>query len=115
MATKHGYKLVYAPRAEIAHPARKLYRLVKKQYRVGRGQFNIWLQSRTSKIKYAKVLLQQIMIIPLDSVNRAIEKKKIKLSNLERIRLYFAAWICRAATAFGNIVSVLKSNHSIGK
>ena len=41
-ATNAGYRLVYGENAIVRHPSRSLNDLLKKQYRVGKGQIQVW-------------------------------------------------------------------------
>jgi len=41
-ATDAGFELVYAPEAVVTHSSRQLWELLRKQYRVGTGQIQIW-------------------------------------------------------------------------
>ncbi len=41
-ASHAGFKLVYGPDVIVSHPSRQFKQLLKKQYRVGKGQMQIW-------------------------------------------------------------------------
>lgn len=61
-ATQSGFELVYESRAVVLHPSRQLTSLLRKQYRVGRGQIQMWRLENKSIIK---ILLLGLLVFPL--------------------------------------------------
>lgn len=58
-ATEHGFELVYAPEAIVSHPSRSLPELLQKQYRVGKGQIQVWrMDDKPASLILLKGLLQ---------------------------------------------------------
>jgi glycosyltransferase involved in cell wall biosynthesis len=53
-ATDRDFKLIFAEKAVVKHPARPLKELLKKQFRVGKGKKELWLryEKRESPIIY---------------------------------------------------------------
>jgi GT2 family glycosyltransferase len=65
-ATKAGYDLAYGSEAVVTHPSRQLRELLWKQYRVGKGQVQIW---RLADRSAAMILLQGLVRFPLKAIN----------------------------------------------
>ncbi len=58
-ATDAGYNLVYGAEAIVRHPSRQLRELLRKQYRVGTGQIEIWrLDGQSAVLMLVKGFLQ---------------------------------------------------------
>ncbi|MDJ0774510.1 MAG: glycosyltransferase [Mastigocoleus sp. MO_167.B18] len=107
-ATDANLKLVYSSSAEVFHPARRLIPLMKKQYRVGGGQPDIWLEEGQS--------LKQIFIYCLKSFRPPSARKFWKLTSqtdIEEIRGKFVlmlliAWLCETTTNLGRLNNIFK-------
>ena len=63
LATNAGYTLVYGPEAVVRHPSRQLQELLQKQYRVGKGQVQVW---RLADRPAAWILLSRLVVFPLN-------------------------------------------------
>ena len=64
-ATDAGYTLVYGEDAIVRHPSRKFTELLRKQYRVGKGQIQIWrLDDRSAVL----ILLGGLLRFPMKVV-----------------------------------------------
>lgn len=61
-ATDSGYRLVYGEQAIVHHPSRGLAELLRKQYRVGTGQIQIW---RLHEQSAAWILLVGAVTFPM--------------------------------------------------
>ncbi|GBE06035.1 putative glycosyltransferase EpsH [bacterium BMS3Abin10] len=118
-ATRSGLKLVYSPKALATYPARTLLPLIKKQYRVGRGQPFIW---RDEGLGYAGLLLRKLVLfLPLlPSVLRKIIDERgteeiKRLYNYQQspgrnnrliVKLWLASYLCNLATGIGAFISM---------
>lgn len=103
-ATGAGYKLVYAPKAVVKHPARTLRELLKKQYRVGLGKMKaINAESRDS----GKRSLLNSAVPNLSDIRRLIDKRGTPDMNQKLLSIWFVACLCNAATGFGIITKAL--------
>lgn len=100
-ATDAKFKLVYSAGAEVLHPARKILPLLKKQYRVGNGQPDIWLEQNESIWLITKKILRGLRppspfkFLRLTKSNGEIDNKFISL--------WLTAWICRITINLGRI------------
>jgi glycosyltransferase involved in cell wall biosynthesis len=107
-ATDAGFKLVYAPDAEILHPARNLSSLVKKGYRVGTGQLDIQLDQ---DVPLSAILLKSFRdLLP---PNPWGYWQFICKSGSDEARRRFAviwviAWICNIALSLGRLSRLMK-------
>ena len=106
LATKNGYNLVYAHRAEVAHPTRKLVALMNKQYRVGKGQPAILAKSNNSLLKNLQTILSQLSPIYVLTISIWLKNRKVDITIIQTIRVWLAAYLCRLSNFCGNIVSL---------
>lgn len=117
-ATSAGFKLVYSPTAEVAHPTRRLVALLKKQYRVGHGQRAIRAAERArngeargganggggGRLRKLKRTLRGFLPEPMASVRSSLRQSQSQLHGpVTLFRVWVAAWLCRAATTLGNL------------
>lgn len=129
-ATSQGFKLVYAPEAEVAHPTRRLGALLKKQFRVGKGQSKMRARTRAvaasvdgsqqskparraSKISrlQQKVFgtLKGFMPASLELFEQSARQQQLRLSPAALYRVWFAGWLCRIATTLGSLASAVRA------
>lgn len=105
-ATRNGFKLVYAPAAEVAHPARRLDALLRKQYRVGKGQVKIW---RVDDLPCQRIAYRIVRCFLPPSPLRV--KSLLQDSGLsgwhQTWSVWTAAWLVSIATGLGNMVASL--------
>lgn len=106
LTTRTGCRLVYEHGAEVAHPARKLMALLKKQYRVGKGQPKIWRQSDVSFFRAIKRLLTNISFIQIFSVMRSLKKRELVLASSQKISLFVSGYTCLLTNFWGNIIGM---------
>jgi len=95
-ATAAGFTLTFEPAAEVLHPARRLGALACKQLRVGRGQAA--LLDAGGAVRRALWLLLPPRPGELRDQLRAAGHRP---SHALFLRVWTAAWVCRAATAAG--------------
>lgn len=125
-ATTNGFKLIYAPRAEVAHPTRRLQELLKKQYRVGRGHRGVRAierkelemaqeYRRVSKAQKMLQLVQRRLVgvvsaflpLPMSFIQESIERNEIKLTPAQFLRVWLVSWIARMTVMIGRL-SILR-------
>jgi len=110
-AVKQGCKLVYAPEAEVSHPARRIYALIKKQYRVGKGQTCIW----RGEEGLATLVIRIVLGFRPPSVTwlqNTIRDRVTANIHHSFISIWFAAWASCVATNLGRIDSLLRPSSS---
>ncbi|PSN20055.1 glycosyl transferase [filamentous cyanobacterium CCP5] len=107
-ATESGFKLVFAADAVVYHPARNWKELLKKQFRVGKGQPMIWLQQGQSLRQTA---LGTIYCLPPPKPKRLLasvdEKQRDKVS-ASLLGVLMVAWSCNIALALGRLACVFE-------
>lgn len=103
MATDNNFKLVYAQKAIVYHPARKTKELVQKQFRVGKGQIPVWKQSEMSKTEIVKKILLSLLPTHLSKLKKNIAKKDNSLMSKKLFSIWLMAWIAKLATNAGRI------------
>jgi hypothetical protein len=110
-ATRSGFNIVYAAEAEVEHPARRLGGLVRKQFRVGRGQAVLHGDSDSRSGIVMQIL--RLLFPPRPSlVGTQLASKGVTVSSALFIRVWTAAWASRAATGVG-IASMLLVRRSL--
>lgn len=113
-ATSSGFELVYEPDAVVRHPARQLGPLLKKQYRVGKGQIQIWKLNEQS---VARTLLAGLLAFPvkvfgfvlgeIDEDEGELASKDVN-PNVDRSPgVYLVAGLCVLSMNFGRLVAAI--------
>lgn len=114
-ATQSGLKLVYSPKALATYPARKILPLIRKQFRVGRGQPYIGLDEGKG---YAGVIFRVLrLFLPLlpSVLTKIIDERgtdeikqlfSCKKGLIKYIRIWFVAIFCNFSTGFGALISL---------
>jgi hypothetical protein len=109
-ATRLGYRLVHAPRAVVTHPTRRLLALLGKQYRVGRGQYHLWVEERATRAPEAgggssPPLWRWRSLAPksMGRLRERLAQHGIPAGPGRLLRVWGVAWLCRLATALGQI------------
>jgi glycosyltransferase involved in cell wall biosynthesis len=102
-ATQAGCKLVYAPNAIVFKPARKLWPLLKKQYRVGLGQPFIWLSQRQNFVQIVgRTLIGFHPVLPA-KLQLAVRERGTADMKQRLIAIWLIAWLCNIVTNLGRI------------
>lgn len=134
-ATAAGFKLVYAPEAEVAHPTRRLGALLKKQFRVGKGHHAMRAAERAAAqtngassgqkssggpghpaARRARKLyrtLKGFLPEPLAAVTRAMREHGVPLTPALVARVWGAAWLSRVATTLGSLSMFSIRKHEV--
>jgi glycosyltransferase AglE len=109
-STRSGFKLVYAEGAEVRHPARRLGELVRKQYRVGRGQPAIWSSDNgtSSRMLVANLVFAFAPRSP-GTLRRLLLDRGLHPSPVQLIRAWLAGYSARLATGAGQIHALVVS------
>jgi glycosyltransferase involved in cell wall biosynthesis len=104
-ATRNGFTLTFASKAIIRHPARRLRALIKKQYRVGRGQPRIWVsEGRPPR----KLLNMMLAFLPpwLPSLKNAIDQRGTIEMKKRIFSLWCVSYLCNLSAVFGRLESL---------
>jgi glycosyltransferase involved in cell wall biosynthesis len=108
-ATSMGYKLVYIPLAEIIHPARNLYPLLKKQYRVGIGQASIKIHQNAHKNDYFTKLLYNFIPLSLSKLKTNLMSRSLYTTRIMLLRIWTVGCLSRIMTSVGNMTAIIKT------
>lgn len=109
-ATRAGFRLVYSRAAQVFYPARKLYPLLKKHYRIGRGTLTIWLEQKRAPLVYPYIGIQLIRgFVPVSPilVQRQIIERGSPDMQRRFVALWLVSWLCRVATNLGRMHTLL--------
>jgi glycosyltransferase involved in cell wall biosynthesis len=107
-ATRNGFSLVFSDRAEVVHPARRLGRLMAKQFRVGVGQVDIAATTDSPRSAVFRRALRQLAPPTRGLVVTQLATKGQRATGLGLARVWLAAWLCRAATGAGTLAASVK-------
>ncbi len=77
--TDAGYKLAFAEDAVVKHPARPLRALLKKDFRVGQGQLQNWIEGK-KKSRIIYLILRAIFPPRISQIKQKLAKKNISTS-----------------------------------
>ena len=113
-ATDSGYRLVYGEQAIVHHPSRDLAELLRKQYRVGTGQIQIW---RLQEQSAAGIMLVGAVAFPMKVVRFLFDTEVTEETDREipsdrdiekGIDVAAVAGFCIIMMNIGRIVGLLK-------
>jgi hypothetical protein len=112
-ATGHGFKLVYAPLAEVEHPARRLASLIAKQYRVGTGQAAL-MEREGQRSRQLRRILGRLRPPSIRSTEIPLARAEKPPSRLLFCRVWAAAWLANAATGLGTAAGLISRSSGRG-
>ncbi len=104
-ATRNSFALTFASKAIVRHPARRLGALIKKQYRVGKGQPRIWIsEGRPPR----KLLNMMLTFLPpwLPSLKKAIDQRGTIEMKKRIFSLWCVSYLCNLSAVLGRLVSL---------
>jgi len=115
-ATRNGFSLVYAPGAIVQHPARRLKKLLKKQYRVGKGVPDILLNEDkpVNKLRLLFRILLLFLPLRLSSLKKLVRQKGVRELENKLVPLWFVSYLCRISAGLGGVAflcSILWGKH----
>jgi glycosyltransferase involved in cell wall biosynthesis len=108
-ATDAGFKVVYASRAEVFYPARKLVPLLKKQYRVGRGLPRYWSERGYSSWKILSLVIEGFLpsrpwCVLVNIRNRGTPDMVQKL-----FAIWLVRWLQKSTVSIGTLHTLLEN------
>lgn len=111
-ATKSGFRLVYSHEAKVVMLPRGLRPLVKKQFRVGKGQPSIWVESNNLFSNFIKkTALGWLPPNPRTLKKWIQEQDRAFVSNYV-VQLYMVGWLLRIVNASGNLTGLFHINRN---
>ena len=105
-ATGNGFYLVYAPNAIVKHPARSLKSLLKKQYRVGKGQVHIWIAEGRSSRKFISPIFKMFLPPRLSFTKNLLDQKGIAEMNKNILSIWCVSYLCNVSTRLGTLMEI---------
>lgn len=103
-ATNASFKLIYAPRAEVFHPARTFWPLMQKQYRVGGGQLHIFRADGQSIPAVVKGALRSVLKPPaIKKVRSLADRKGLDLETTNLASIWLVSWMYQASMGLGRL------------
>ncbi|MFP4472729.1 MAG: glycosyltransferase [Candidatus Omnitrophota bacterium] len=108
-ATQQGIQIYYQKDATVKHPARKLIPLLKKSFRVGKGQPYIWLELKEPKRKFFTRTLLGLLPPSPRHIRKLTEERGTPDMSKKLLSIWGVAWLCRFATFSGRVITIVKN------
>ena len=105
-ATREGFCLIYAPEAEVYHPARKMDELLKKHYRVGGGVLSAWKFQGLSRWGIWKAFLRGFFPNKPKTIRKLIQENGKPEMEKKFWQIWLTGWLCNLVTNLGIVRSV---------
>ena len=105
-ATKNGYSLVYAVEAVVKHPARSLKALLKKQYRVGRGQAHIRVGECSSPWDFMYSIFRLFLPPSLSFIKTIIYQRGTTEMNKKVLSMWCVSYLCNLSMGLGILMGI---------
>ena len=107
-ATRKGFSIVYAPKAIVKHPARKLNFLLKKQLQVGKGMAFVLKNDGKSLFK---IIYRAFIYFMPPKISSIINRMSNRNENYKRgimiFKIWFVAYLCKLSMGLGIIFACL--------
>jgi glycosyltransferase AglE len=107
-ATRAGFKLSYAPQAEVVHPTRGFSELMRKQYRLGGGQPAIWRSRGRSWPEVLWFVARGMLPVRFGRIRRMIRERGTPAMAQKIWSIWVVAWLCRLVTNLGRVQGFLR-------
>jgi len=111
-AINAGFSIVYAENAIVWHPTRKLFGLLKKVYRTGRGMPKAFRQigeKNTRFIAFRRFIKDLLIPKKPFYFKRWSMEKNLNLNAMKLIRMDFAHWLTTAVYKFAIMIETFRS------
>lgn len=102
LATHLGFRLAYCHHSVARKKARTYFQSIKKQWRVGKGQPEIWREEGREINLYKKLISSMIPYNPR-KVNKLASGKGVEVSTYVKVKLYFVAYSVWIVMSLANI------------
>jgi glycosyltransferase involved in cell wall biosynthesis len=111
-ATDAGFRLVYAPDAEVDKPARRLGPLLAKGYRIGRGLPAAWRQRADGRGGIGRQILSQLLPPPRQRVRQQIRQRGLREAEHRSAALWWTSWLLAVVRSAGCVHGWISSSPS---
>ena len=108
-ATRKGWKLVYSPEATVYYPARSLGPLLQKQFRVAKGQPEIWRKSGTKSV-VIRILKHLLKPISLKEVKEKIDRRGEDFMYDYLWQVWFVHYIVKLMMSMGRLYGMINTS-----
>ncbi|KAF5416111.1 MAG: Glycosyltransferase AglE [Candidatus Methanophagaceae archaeon] len=105
-ATRNGCSLVYAAEAVVKHPARPLKSLLKKQYRVGRGQVHIRVGEWRSPWDFMYSIFRLFLPPSLPFIKTVIYQRGTTEMNKKVLSMWCVSYLCNISMGLGILMEL---------
>jgi glycosyltransferase involved in cell wall biosynthesis len=108
-AARAGWRLVYGPDTTIYKPARSLGSLLRKQFRVAKGQPEIWREEGDYSV-LVKIVKDLIGPVPLQVVEDKIDRRGKEFMYDYLYRIWFVHYLVKIVMGAGRIYGLMRSD-----
>jgi glycosyltransferase involved in cell wall biosynthesis len=109
-ATDAGFRLVYAPDAEVGKPARRLGPLLAKGYRVGRGLPAAWREWGEGRGGVGRRILSQLQPPPPRLVRERIQERGLVEAERRTVAVWWTSWLLGVARSAGSLNGLVRGS-----
>jgi glycosyltransferase involved in cell wall biosynthesis len=106
-AAENGFKLIYADKAIVKHPARNLKQFLKKRFRTGAGTVAFWKSTGVSTWWMCAQILRRFLPRRLSMIKKTIQQRGTPDMNKKIFGIWLVAYLCNLVTAFCILTSIL--------
>ncbi len=109
-ATDNGFPLIYAPKAIVKHPTRKLKELLKKSFRIGTGRAHLRRSQGFTLWHEVPYSIYNVLVIgvPFSAVRKNYDESSMLEIKGKFSRILFVAYLCKILSRFGMFIETLK-------
>ncbi|MFC1782231.1 glycosyltransferase [Planctomycetota bacterium] len=110
LASRKGYKLVYAEKAAVRHPTRQIKELLKKRYRTGTGVPYRQL-GRGQSLGYVLLyMIYYILYVPIpwSQVRQSVQRRGTKEMHKNLYRMMGIGFLCNLVGRLGTLTEVFR-------
>ncbi|MEX0770010.1 MAG: glycosyltransferase [Balneolaceae bacterium] len=100
-ATRKGYKIVFGSDVRVKKKARTLIPLLKKLYRIGKGQPAVWKAEGFNRFQILKKVLYDFRPVTPRFIRSLIEYRGQEQVSNSMFSLMWVGWLCRLANGLG--------------
>jgi len=115
-ATDAGFRLVYAPDAEVVKPPRRLAGLLAKAYRTGRGLPAAWLERGVGRWHILPAIVRNALPPSVRSVAERIEDRCLPAARRRMAGVWCTTWlmeVVRSAGCVGGCLDILRPSSAV--
>jgi cellulose synthase/poly-beta-1,6-N-acetylglucosamine synthase-like glycosyltransferase len=102
-ASGAGFALVFAPDAVVVKPARRLAALLRKQHRVGRGQYRLWRERGETRRRVLRGCLRALVPGRPSFLREPIRRRGPAGAEARLAGVWLVSWASAVSTAMGRL------------